>query len=67
MTLSRTLSRRGFLGTAVGTTALAMPFVARAQARELVMIGYGTAQDDPIKRAATRSRRRGAHPPTTLP
>lgn len=46
-----TLSRRRFLGAAAGSVALAAPTVLRAQARELVMIGYGSAQDDPLKRA----------------
>lgn len=55
-----TLSRRHFLGAAAGATALAAPMVARAQARELVMIGYGTAQDDPIKRAAAELGKRHA-------
>jgi len=59
-----TLSRRHFLGAAAGATALAAPFYARAQARELVMIGYGTAQDDPIKRAAAELGRR--YPGVTL-
>lgn len=45
------LSRRTFLGAAAGSVALAAPSVLRAQARELVMIGYGSAQDDPLKRA----------------
>lgn len=55
-----TLSRRTILGTAVTAGTIGMPFVARAQARELVMIGYGTAQDDPIKRAAAELGRRHA-------
>jgi putative spermidine/putrescine transport system substrate-binding protein len=52
----KTLSRRTFLAAAGG--ALAAPSVARAQARELVMIGYGTAQDDPIKRVGAELARR---------
>jgi putative spermidine/putrescine transport system substrate-binding protein len=54
-----TLNRRTFVAIA-GTSLIAMPHVARAQARELVMIGYGTAQDDPIKRAAAELGRRHA-------
>jgi putative spermidine/putrescine transport system substrate-binding protein len=53
------LSRRAFV-TAAGAGLIAMPHVARAQARELVMIGYGTAQDDPIRRAAAELGRRHA-------
>jgi len=44
--------------------ALAAPEVVRAQARELVMIGYGTAQDDPIKRVGAELARR--HPGVSL-
>jgi ABC-type Fe3+ transport system substrate-binding protein len=55
--MTMTLSRRTVLGGAA-LGALAMPLVARGQARELVMIGYGTAQDDPIKRAAAELGRR---------
>lgn len=54
-----TLTRRTFVAAA-GAGLIAMPHVARAQARELVMIGYGTAQDDPIKRAAAELGRRHA-------
>ncbi len=53
-----TLSRRMFVGAASAT--IAMPTVLRAQARELVMIGYGTAQDDPIKRAGAELGKRHA-------
>lgn len=60
MTTTRsTLSRRTLLRTA-GAAMVMTPYVARAQARELVMIGYGTAQDDPIKRAAAELGRRHA-------
>lgn len=52
-----TLSRRTFLGAAAGV-ALAAPSLARAQARELVMIGYGTVQDEPIKRVGAELARR---------
>jgi putative spermidine/putrescine transport system substrate-binding protein len=52
------LNRRALLGSAAALVA--MPSVVRAQARELVMIGYGTAQDDPIKRAAAELGRRHA-------
>ncbi len=53
-----TLSRRTFVAAASATVA--MPTVLRAQARELVMIGYGTAQDDPIKRAGAELAKRHA-------
>ncbi len=53
-----TLSRRTFVAAASATVA--MPTVLRAQARELVMIGYGTAQDDPIKRAGAELSKRHA-------
>lgn len=53
----KTLSRRILLGAA-SAAAVSAPFVARAQARELVMIGYGTVQDDPIKRAGAELTRR---------
>src|SRR3712207_9033282 len=55
--LMKVLSRRTFLGAAAGA-ALAAPSVARAQARELVMVGYGTVQDEPIKRVGTELARR---------
>lgn len=47
-----------------GAAALAAPHVARAQARELVMVGYGTVQDDPLKRAGDILGKR--HPGVTL-
>ncbi len=53
-----TLSRRTFVAAA--SASVAMPTVLRAQARELVMIGYGTAQDDPIKRAGAELAKRHA-------
>jgi putative spermidine/putrescine transport system substrate-binding protein len=58
MTMTR-LNRRALMAAAAGA-ALFAPSVARAQARELVMIGYGTAQDDPIRRAAAELGRRHA-------
>ncbi len=60
-----TLSRRTVVGGLLGTTAaLACPTVLRAQTRELVMIGYGNEQDDPLKRAGEELGRR--HPGVSL-
>lgn len=59
----KTLSRRLFLGAATGA-AIAAPTVLRAQSRELVMIGYGSAQDDPLKRAGAELAKR--HPGVSL-
>jgi putative spermidine/putrescine transport system substrate-binding protein len=58
------MTRRAVLGAAAGAAALATPSVLRAQARELVMIGYGTVQDDPIKRVGAELARR--HPGVSL-
>jgi putative spermidine/putrescine transport system substrate-binding protein len=58
------LSRRTFLAAAAGGTALAAPALVRAQARELVMVGYGTVQDEPIKRVGAELARR--HPGVSL-
>jgi putative spermidine/putrescine transport system substrate-binding protein len=55
----QSVSRRTLLGGAAGA-AIAAPFVVRAQTRELVMIGYGTAQDEPINRVGQELGRR--HP-----
>ena len=56
------VSRRLFLATA--GAAVASPSILRAQARELVMIGYGSAQDDPLKRAGEMLAKR--HPGVSL-
>ncbi|MFD2238955.1 ABC transporter substrate-binding protein [Aureimonas populi] len=58
------ITRRTVLGGMAATGALSMPFVARAQARELVMIGYGTVQDQPLIRAGEELARR--HPGVSL-
>ncbi|WP_417480600.1 ABC transporter substrate-binding protein [Maricaulis maris] len=58
------LSRRSVLGGLAGTAALATPFVARAQTMELVMVGYGSVQDEPLKRAGEELARR--NPGVTL-
>jgi putative spermidine/putrescine transport system substrate-binding protein len=58
----RSVSRRNvFKGLAVAGAALAAPSLVRAQARELVVIGFGGTLDDPYKRAAAivQSRRPG--------
>lgn len=52
------------MGGILGATALATPTILRAQTRELVMIGYGNEQDDPLKRAGEELGRR--HPGVTL-
>lgn len=54
------LSRRTVMGGLIGSAALASPAVLRAQTRELVMIGYGNEQDDPLKRAGEELARRHA-------
>jgi ABC-type Fe3+ transport system substrate-binding protein len=58
------LTRRTLLGGLAGATALAAPGILRAQARELVMIGYGNEQDQPLMRAGEELGRR--HPGVTL-
>lgn len=58
------LTRRTVLGALAGTATLAMPSIARAQSRELVMIGYGNEQDQPLIRAGEELGRR--HPGVTL-
>lgn len=58
-------TRRTVIGGLIGTAALASPTILRAQTpRELVMIGYGNEQDDPLKRAGEELGRR--HPGVTL-
>jgi putative spermidine/putrescine transport system substrate-binding protein len=54
------MTRRAVLAATAGAATLAAPGVPRAQARELVMIGYGTVQDDPIKRVGAELARRHA-------
>lgn len=54
------LTRRTVLGGLAGATALAAPGILRAQARELVMIGYGNEQDRPLIRAGEELGRRHA-------
>jgi len=58
------LSRRTILAGLASTAALASPTILRAQSRELVMIGYGNEQDQPLMRAAEELGRR--HPGVTL-
>jgi spermidine/putrescine-binding protein len=59
------LSRRTVMGGMVGGAAtLAFPSVLRAQSRELVMIGYGNEQDQPLTRAGEELSRR--YPGVTL-
>lgn len=58
------LNRRTVLGGLMGTAALAAPSISRAQSRELVMIGYGNEQDQPLIRAGEELARR--HPGVTL-
>lgn len=59
------LSRRSTLASmAAATTALASPAILRAQARELVMVGYGNEQDQPLIRAGEELGRR--HPGISL-
>ncbi len=61
----KTVSRRDFLAaTATAGAVIAGPSVLRAQARELVMIGYGSAQDEPLKRAGDILGKR--HPGVSL-
>lgn len=58
------LSRRTVMGGLVSAAALASPTILRAQTRELVMIGYGNEQDQPLMRAGEELGRR--HPGVTL-
>ena len=58
------LTRRTVLGGMAAATALASPAVLRAQTRELVMVGYGGAQDAPLIAAGEELGRR--HPGVTL-
>lgn len=58
------LSRRTVLGGLMGSATLAYPSILHAQARELVMIGYGNEQDEPLIRAGEELGRR--HPGVTL-
>jgi ABC-type Fe3+ transport system substrate-binding protein len=45
------LSRRSLLGATAAGLVIGTPAVLRAQTRELVMVGYGSAQDQPLERA----------------
>jgi putative spermidine/putrescine transport system substrate-binding protein len=55
----RHLSRRGVgKGLLAAGALLAAPGVARAQARELVVVGFGGALDDPYKRIAQQMQER---------
>lgn len=58
------LTRRTVVGGLTAATALAAPAVLRAQTRELVMVGYGNAQDTPLIRAGEELGRR--HPGVSL-
>lgn len=58
------LTRRTVVGGLAATTALASPAVLRAQTRELVMVGYGGAQDAPLNAAGEELGRR--HPGVSL-
>lgn len=58
------LNRRTVLGGLAAATALSAPAIVRAQARELVMVGYGNEQDLPLIRAGEELGRR--HPGVTL-
>lgn len=58
------LSRRTVMGGMMGVAALGFPSILRAQSRELVMIGYGNEQDQPLMRAGEELGRR--HPGITL-
>jgi len=61
----RSVSRRNVLAGLAGAGALlAAPRLVRAQARELVVIGFGGALDDPYKRAAAIVQ--GRRPGTTV-
>jgi putative spermidine/putrescine transport system substrate-binding protein len=58
------LKRRTVLGGMMGAAALGAPTILRAQTRELVMIGYGNEQDQPLMRAGEELSRR--HPGVSL-
>jgi putative spermidine/putrescine transport system substrate-binding protein len=58
------LTRRTVIGGLAAATALGAPSVLRAQTRELVMVGYGNEQDQPLIRAGEELGRR--HPGVTL-
>lgn len=52
------LKRRTVMAGMMGTAALSAPTILRAQSRELVMIGYGNEQDQPLIRAGEELGRR---------
>ncbi|ATX67533.1 ABC transporter substrate-binding protein [Roseinatronobacter bogoriensis] len=52
------LKRRTILGGLMGSAVLSAPTILRAQTRELVMIGYGNEQDQPLIRAGEELGRR---------
>ena len=54
------LTRRTVVGGLAAATALAAPTVLRAQTRELVMVGYGNEQDQPLIKAGEELGRRHA-------
>ena len=58
------LTRRTVVGGLAAATVLAAPTVLRAQTRELVMVGYGNEQDQPLIKAGEELGRR--HPGVTL-
>lgn len=58
------LTRRTVLSGLMGTAALAAPTILRAQQRDLVMIGYGNEQDQPLIRAGEELARR--HPGVSM-
>ena len=58
------LTRRTVVGGLAAATALASPAILRAQGRELVMVGYGNEQDQPLIKAGEELGRR--HPGVTL-
>tara|TARA_B100001093_G_scaffold68059_2_gene58191 strand:- start:597 stop:1643 length:1047 start_codon:yes stop_codon:yes gene_type:complete len=52
------LTRRAIMSGLAATSVLAGPTVLRAATRELVMVGYGNASDDPLKAAGAELGRR---------
>jgi spermidine/putrescine-binding protein len=52
------LTRRTVVGGLAAATALATPTILRAQTRELVMVGYGNEQDQPLIKAGEELGRR---------